>query len=692
MHRLTHSVFSRLVATAIVVVFAASAFGPLISTVGAQEEETGGTTFKVVPVAVLDFVNRTSYPAPNLGRNAADAMVIALDESQRYDPEERSRVEREMALQGFTVPLSDTAQSRLGKALQVAGVISGEIRQVRFLQSKEGRYAEVVLAVRLLDVNAMEPVNGAMVRVSGTPKPGYSGDEQVLLNEAISLAAYQATQSMLATRLPEATVLLADENQAQLGAGSDIGLKVGMEMVVMRFGEKVGRIRVTEVRRGTATAAILESSKGIANMDKAAAIYRLPSGTATGVTYERVAKKQARKSSFTNTILGIVAGAALLAVLGKHTASSQATTGVVSTSLANAFTWFPSQPRGATLTTWGASSNEEDILYYEIYRNEQLMWLKPAAEGRYFIDPPQVRTDTPAGDLLLPMGASIEVDETTGALTDNQVALFEDTGLALPLDFYGVLGNRYLNAWDYTTPLPGLHYVYRVVKLARLRDFESGGGGGGGGGDGGGEPPPDDGGVILSPVAKAAPKAATAKATAVFKLAESRFSDMGGPATAIIPPFALQPDQGVLVADPTQVIFTWAASAGADNYLLQICRTPDFTSTNTQEFLIRVSLPEGEEISQTVDLTRFFPSPIAQSLMWRVGARYSADERPPRLPNDLARSRPQDKDWVWGNTSSLRTGPIGGAAAPQLNQAPAPGSAPVLGAAGPSRDRSWRTR
>ncbi|MCK5642477.1 MAG: hypothetical protein KAJ19_16845, partial [Gammaproteobacteria bacterium] len=203
------------------------AMGPASQRADAQEVTT---TFKIIPVAVLDFANKTPYQAGFLGRQAADAVVVALDGSQRFEPLQRDQVKRALQELGLRVPLSDAAQQRLGKHLEVAGVISGEVREVTLIPGRDGMVARVTMGAVMVDVATGEPVNGALVASHSSPKPGYSADRDVLINEALREAAFEIVQAMLSYQAPQVLVQSADPNHAFLKGGTRSGLRLGMEM------------------------------------------------------------------------------------------------------------------------------------------------------------------------------------------------------------------------------------------------------------------------------------------------------------------------------------------------------------------------------------------------------------------------------------------------------------------------------
>jgi hypothetical protein len=105
-------------------------------------------------------------------------------------------------------------------------------------------------------------------------------------------------------------------------------------------------------------------------------------------------------------------------------------------------------------------------------------------------------------------------------------------------------------------------------------------------------------------------------------------------------------------ADPNAVVFSWATSEGADAYILQISRDTLFRPENTVTIdAFQGNAPGGTSKTNTVDATSNFPGAGDQVLRWRIGARYTRDQAPPRLQPGV--NRPQDQGWVWSVPNSF---------------------------------------
>ena len=143
--------------------------GPSARRADAQEVTTA---FKIVPVAVLDFANQTRYGGDRLGGGAADALVLSLAASGHFDPLERGQVTQALQELGLGAPLGNTAQQRLGDHLKVAGVITGEVRKVEFVNMRSGALtARVTMGAVMLDVTPGSPSTEPWSRPRAAPIP-----------------------------------------------------------------------------------------------------------------------------------------------------------------------------------------------------------------------------------------------------------------------------------------------------------------------------------------------------------------------------------------------------------------------------------------------------------------------------------------------------------------------------------------
>jgi TolB-like protein len=185
-------------------------------------------------VAVLEFGNLATGARASaiLGRQATDAVVVEMTRTGRFDITPRSQLNQQLQDLGLTTPLDNIGIRKLGQALGVDFVASGDITAIRFTENP--RRAQVTLSVRLTDVVSGELANGAIqTGTSPAPPAGFQPDDDTLINQAIGNAAYNAVQTINNYTLPEATVLQSQE-QVLLNRGVRDGITPGLEMIVIR--------------------------------------------------------------------------------------------------------------------------------------------------------------------------------------------------------------------------------------------------------------------------------------------------------------------------------------------------------------------------------------------------------------------------------------------------------------------------
>jgi hypothetical protein len=100
------------------------------------------------------------------------------------------------------------------------------------------KQAQVVLTVRVIDIASGEPINGAVATGFSNRRPGFTGDDDTLVQEAIRNAAFEAVRIINNYTIPEATILTTRAGkEVLLNRGIRGGLQPGMEMIVVRRGE-----------------------------------------------------------------------------------------------------------------------------------------------------------------------------------------------------------------------------------------------------------------------------------------------------------------------------------------------------------------------------------------------------------------------------------------------------------------------
>ena len=221
-------------------------------------------------VAVLDFGVLTNSPTSAiLGRNATDATVVELQHTGRYDVTSRQALDQQLRDLDLSAPLDNIGIQKLGGALGVDYVASGDITAISFTENP--RRAKVALSVRLTDVVSGELANGAIETGYSSASPaGFQADDDTLISQAIQEAAYSAVRTITQYTLPEATVLQnVDTTSVILNRGARDGLYAGLVMTVVRGRDKIGRIAVASVNESDSVARVLDYGKGIRPEDRA---------------------------------------------------------------------------------------------------------------------------------------------------------------------------------------------------------------------------------------------------------------------------------------------------------------------------------------------------------------------------------------------------------------------------------------
>jgi TolB-like protein len=226
-------------------------------------------------VAVLDFENKSGFGGASIARAATDAVASEYQKSRKFEVLARGEIEQQLRDLDLATPLDKTGFLRLGRALQTESLITGEVNAVTFVGNP--KQAQVVITVRVIDIASGEPINGAVATGFSNRRPGFTGDDDTLVQEAIRNAAFEAVRIISNYTIPEATILTTRAGkEVLLNRGIRGGLQPGMEMIVVRRGEEVGRIRVTQVSDSDAVGEIIDFGRGIQSEDRARAVFRVP--------------------------------------------------------------------------------------------------------------------------------------------------------------------------------------------------------------------------------------------------------------------------------------------------------------------------------------------------------------------------------------------------------------------------------
>jgi hypothetical protein len=541
-------------------------------------------------VAVLDFENKSGYGGASIARAATDAVAGEYQKSRKYEVLARGEIEQQLKDLDLALPLDKIGFLRLGRALQTESLITGEVNAVTFVGSP--KQAQVVLTVRVIDIASGEPINGAVATGLSNRRPGYTGDDDTLVQEAIRNAAFEAVRIINNYTIPEATVLTTRAGkEVLLTRGIRGGLQPGMEMIVVRRGEEVGRIRVTQVSDSDAVAEIIDFGRGIQSEDRARAVFRVPT---VEVKAGRIVTERPRQRGEGNRLLRALGPILVVGLIafGIARASSGGNT-PVQTVIAEAGADGNFEPfvRISWKTTLFAKS-VPDTLMWQIYRDD-------------FIG-------TDDGGNLIPVG-----------VTPGNQNFFIDTTVPRTFNYYSLPrdGSEELEPNAEIDPAPGVapgrSYFYQVALVYRER--------------------------------------IEAEGEVIFR-AKLSDRVRSGQATVLLPVQLLTPLQRSEDVDPKDVRFSWLAAEGANAYRVEVSTDPTFRDRNrtfvTNEIpstAVGGSPVSTERINlETALLNRLGLTGQRVTLYWRVGARNLGDDPGP-IPG------PSGLRYVWSRPFEFTT-------------------------------------
>lgn len=243
-------------------------------------------TLPTYSVVVVDFVNESPVHPELLARWATDAVVIEMSKTNRYDVGiTRRQIQEAMDRLNLRAPLTTLGLVRLGEELSADAVLEGAVKSVKLTGSGAVRMATVQLAMQLVDQASGAAINGALQNGVSTAKAGFTGDDEVLIQEAVENAAFLCVKAMADYTIPEATVMInMGSSMVTLNKGARDGIKPGMRMIVLRQKDIIGYLQIQSVSPIDAIAKITKSLKGVQPEDRARAIYEMqvPIGTSAG--------------------------------------------------------------------------------------------------------------------------------------------------------------------------------------------------------------------------------------------------------------------------------------------------------------------------------------------------------------------------------------------------------------------------
>ena len=253
----------------------------------------------VQTVIVLDFENRTSDPlGAVLARQATDATAVELANTARYEVLKRDEVIRTSKELGLKPPLDQVAKTKLATSLGATAIIEGAVKFVKQNTKNGPRSVSVGLTIRVGDASTGDLISGAAQIGEARARAGQS-DPDSLAQEAVGNAAVLGVRQINTYNLPEGTIVNTvgtQHLQILVNRGSRDGVSEGMQMIVTRDRQRVGRIRVTNVFPTDCECEPVENTLGIAPSDKVRAVFPMPDFTVRGELVQKTTRTNPTRS------------------------------------------------------------------------------------------------------------------------------------------------------------------------------------------------------------------------------------------------------------------------------------------------------------------------------------------------------------------------------------------------------------
>ncbi|MDQ2731737.1 MAG: hypothetical protein M3Y56_08775, partial [Armatimonadota bacterium] len=225
---------------------------------------------------------------PLIGRDAAAAVYreIQMQHAQRTTGSSWDVVPREAVVLAaqqirLTFPVDENGVKQLGQQLAQNGfptdiVLTGDVRTVTL--NREKKQASVTLAVLARETLSGGLINGAVSSAFSTV--AFGATDELLLNDALEKAAFDAVNRMGQFRLPTGIIMAVNEGGADISLGEASGARVGQEFIVTRGAEGypeeyVGKLKVSDVQSDLSRTRITENVKGISAQDRVRQVFTI---------------------------------------------------------------------------------------------------------------------------------------------------------------------------------------------------------------------------------------------------------------------------------------------------------------------------------------------------------------------------------------------------------------------------------
>ncbi len=574
----------------------------LIFPYGFASSAHGQTFTEVTSAAVLPIQDATGAESLIVAEKATAAVALALEDSGEFRTISQRDLKAALSELGLEPPFMDGQQVRVGEHLRVEKVVSGVIHELE-VDGRTGQ-CRVRLEIKAMDVRLKAILDGAMIEVETRPIPGWQGQDAIVANEALRLAAEKAVTEMLRRHVPRGSVLQIDEfGTISLSIGLNAGVYDGQQMLVVRPYwnpdteeveiRVVGDIQVVQANPRFAKAKALAGSQWPETGDKVYAVY-----TSAQVVRQLEHRRSITKSGWLGLAFAMLGG--VLAI-----GFSSGTTGPPGADVQIAQEGAGGTPYIRVNTHRSFIPETSQVHAWLFYRGE----LEPLAEPENIVGAThQARLDTYADDpvarLVVAFSTQFTYFDRSGAQADGSVELtYDDPALVVGSSYY----YKVQRVVDPIMPQPPL-----VGQVGTAQDDEEEGSGA----------------LAVDP-----PEALGEASRAV------------GPVTYFDPAVLISPAINSETVDPTDVTFEWAPSDGADQYQVQVYSDMNLTSLVYRS--PELSWTGGSVMTHTVTSTVFDGT---KTYWWVVCNRKFGEAQP------VARIGGQDRSgWIYSDKWSFTT-------------------------------------
>ncbi|MGI6350629.1 MAG: hypothetical protein ACOX6M_02885 [Armatimonadota bacterium] len=614
MNRIVRHKGARAVAHLLIVALMAPFFGSI----------SGGVAYgqynhlsRQLTVVVLDMYDVSGEQAvPELAAWAEEELWEELHQSRWFLPVPQRDVEAEVERSNFNVPLSVREQQELATLLSAHATATGYVRTVEVGGSP--RVATVDLQVFLLDALSGEYINGATIRESSDPMPGFEGPDSTLVREAVAKAAAEAVDVMGRYEIPEGYVITeGEDDQIRISLGEREGVDSGDRFVVIgrttdmetdeTFPMVQGQLVVREVRTTYSICRRWGDSKGhpVHVGDFVRGLYYdeplvKPEGdTFMGPDPIEPKREESRTRKNLPKVLGILA---LLVVFG-ILISNNKSNAKPGTALQVAGVNIRGLPNAINRVQWSAPSSLPTVpqtyggytVGYEVHRGRV---------PNFPVTPNSLQAVLEGGALT-----QFDDDSTAVATGFNTTLSTSDTNgivsfVTTPSDAtvtWDLQPDSFTYDYLQTPPQPGTKYYYAIRVISKRATVN---------------PFPEDMDAAAGELIISVPYYA-------------------GPVTTIEPPVLQfppdRPDPGSTDVNLDTTLFQWEAVAGADTYVIELSTDRSFApkvTLRSNQILMRAT-PGSSVTHRFVGTGGQSPSELFANvrapIYWRVGARASDD-------------------------------------------------------------------